>query len=159
MSLSFPIMNAVPGWVGPTIAVSLVVIAGAFLTMALAALAIAKRAATESQGLAKEFAELRREIRPTIETLNRLAAAGNDVGGRVREEALALLDTSRRLRRGLLHGARRVRGRLEDLDALYEVVHNEVEDTALDVAATLRSVRTGASALGRIKRLLFRGRR
>jgi hypothetical protein len=54
---------------------------------------------------------------------------------------------------------RQVRHRLAELDALYEVVHDEVEDTALHVAATLRSVRGGAGALARIRRLLVRGRK
>ncbi|MFN0177229.1 MAG: hypothetical protein ACKVZ0_00405 [Gemmatimonadales bacterium] len=152
-------MTGIPGWVGPTIAISLAIIALAVLGTAVGAYLIARRAVDQSRALAKEFAELRQEIRPTVEAVNRLATTGSDVGGRVRDEALALVDTSRRLRRSLLHGARRVRGRLEDLDALYEVVHGEVEETALDVAATLRSVRTGASALSRIKRLITRARR
>lgn len=152
-------MNGIPGWVGPTVAISVAIIALACLGMAVGAFVLARRAVDQSRGLAKELAELRQDLRPTVEAINRLAATGSEVGGRVRDEALALVDTSRRLRRSVLHGARRVRGRLEDLDALYEVVHGEVEETALDVAATLRSMRTGASALSRIKRLLTRGRR
>jgi hypothetical protein len=38
-------------------------------------------------------------------------------------------------------------------------VHEEVEDTALDVAAVLRSVRRGSGVLSRIRRLLVPGRR
>lgn len=152
-------MNTIPTWVGPTVAISLVIIALSFAAVALALLLIGRRAAQESRALARELAELRREIGPAIAAVNQLAGTGSEVGTRMKEEALALLDTSRRLRRGLLKGAARVRGRLEDLDALYEVVHGEVEDTALDVAATLRSVRTGASVVGRIRRFLRRGRR
>ncbi len=76
-------------------------------------------------------------------------------GGEVDE----VIVVSRRLRKSAVRGARRVEGRLEDLDPLYEVVSSEVQETALDVAATLRTVRTGASALNRIKRFLSRGRR
>ena len=53
-------------------------------------------------------------------------------------------------------GVRKVKRKLSDLDALYEVVHEEVEDTALDVAAGLRSVRNGAGMVGRIRRWLVR---
>jgi len=158
-SLSLDLMTPIPGWVGPTVAIALVFIALAFVAIAATAFLLAKRATDRSRDLAKELAEFRQDLRPTIDALNRLAATGTDVGGRLKEEALAVIDTSRRLRRGVISGARRVQGRLRDLDALYEVVHDEIEDTALDVAATLRTVRTGASALGRIKRLLTRGRR
>ena len=150
-------MTEIPGWVAPTIAISLVVIALAFGAIAAVILMVGRRAAEESRALARELGELRKQIGPTIEAVNRLATTGAELGGKVKDEALAVLDTSRRLRRGVIRGARRLQGRLEDLDALYEVVHTEVEDTALDVAATLRTVRTGAGALGRIKRLLFRG--
>jgi hypothetical protein len=52
-----------------------------------------------------------------------------------------------------------VENRLADLDSLYSVVHDEVEDTALDVAAALRTVRRGNGMLGRVRRLLVAGRR
>lgn len=152
-------MNSAPGWVGPTIAIALVVIALAFVAIAAAVVLAGRQAARQAQNLSHEVAELRRQLVPTIEAVNRIAGSGSEIGVKVKEEVLALLDVSRRVRRGVLRGARRVRGRLRDLDALYEVVSGEVEDTALDVAATLRTVRTGASALTRIKRFLGRGRR
>ncbi len=49
--------------------------------------------------------------------------------------------------------------RLADLDALFEVVQEEVETTALDVAATLRNVRRGLSLLEWGRRALKRGRK
>ena len=42
---------------------------------------------------------------------------------------------------------------------LYTVVHGEVEDAALDVAAALRTVRRGNGMLGRVRRLLVASRR
>lgn len=150
-------MNTMPTWVGPTAAIALVVIAMAFGAMAVALVLVGRRAAEESRALSKELGDLRREIGPTLQAINGLATTGAELGTKVKDEALAVIDTSRQLRRGVVRGARRLRHRLEDLDALYEVVHREVEETALDVAATLRTVRTGASALSRIKRLLFRG--
>src|SRR6266516_4652791 len=49
--------------------------------------------------------------------------------------------------------------RLADLDALFEVVHEEVETTALDVAATLRNVQRGLSVLEWGRRALKRRRK
>jgi hypothetical protein len=48
--------------------------------------------------------------------------------------------------------------KLEDLETLYDVVHGEVEDAALDLAATLRAVRGGNGMLGRVRRVLAAGR-
>ncbi len=152
-------MTSLPAWVGPTVAIALVVIALAFLAIALVAVAVARQATSQASHLAREIGDLRRELAPTIQALNRLAGAGGEVAGRLKDEVDALITVSRRLRKSVVQGARRVEGRLEDLDALYEVVSSEVQDTALDVAATLRTVRTGASALSRIKRFLGRGRR
>ena len=71
----------------------------------------------------------------------------------VRHEAGAFAQTTRRVRRKIVRGMDRVEERLEDLDALYAVVHEEVEDTALDVAATMRSLRTGNGMIGRVRRM------
>ena len=46
----------------------------------------------------------------------------------VRHEAGAFAQTSRRVRRKVVRGMDRVEERLEDLEALYDVVHAEVED-------------------------------
>ena len=62
------------------------------------------------------------------------------------------------MRRKLVRGVDRVEEKLSDLETLYDLVHGEVEDTALDVAATLRSVRRGNGMLGRVRRLLVAGR-
>jgi len=64
-----------------------------------------------------------------------------------------------RLRRRVLGGADVLPAGLEDLESLDAVVPEEVEDTALDVAAALRSARSGNGMLGRVRRLLVPGRR
>ena len=51
------------------------------------------------------------------------------------------------------------RSHLADLETLYDLVHDEVEDTALDVAAALRTSRQGHGMLGRVRRLLVPSRR
>jgi hypothetical protein len=148
-----------PTWVGPTVALSLAVIAVGFAALAGLTWLVGRRTAAGARALAREMAELRRDLEPTLRALRRLAETGDEIGREVHDETRAVLATSRRVRREVERGVQRVRTRLSDLDALYEVVHDEVQDTALDVAATLRTVRTGAGALARIKRLLVRGRR
>ena len=48
---------------------------------------------------------------------------------------------------------------MANLEAIYEVVAEEVEETALDIAVTLRRIRTGAGWFRRLRRLLGGGRR
>lgn len=145
-----------PGWVGPTVAVSLVVIALAFAAIATAAVMISRKASTEIGELSEELAKLRGEISPALAALRRVADAGADLSGDIREEVNEYLQVSKAVRQDLVMGVRQVKRKLRDLDALYEVVHDEVEDTALDVAAGLRTVRNGAGVVGRIRRWLVR---
>src|SRR5216117_2815003 len=65
----------------------------------------------------------------------------------IRTEAESLVGTSRELRGRIVKAADAAETRLADLDALFEVVQEEVETTTLDVAATLRNVRRGLSLL------------
>jgi hypothetical protein len=48
--------------------------------------------------------------------------------------------------------------KLQEVETLYDVVHDEVEGAALDVAATLRSLRRGNGMLGRVRRILVPSR-
>jgi hypothetical protein len=88
-------------------------------------------------------AELRRFFR-AVEHL--AGPALNDIRqlvGSMRTEAEALVGTSRDIRTRIVHAADAAEARLTDLDALLDVVQGEVEETALEVAATLKDVRTG----------------
>ena len=147
------------GWVGPTGAIALVVIALAFAIIAAVALMLARVASHEVRELRQEMARIRAELSPALHALQRVADAGVDLSNDVREEVQLYLEKSRFLREDLDRGVRRLKGRLADLDALYEVVHGEVEDTALDVAARLRSLRNGSRIVTRLRRFLVRGRR
>jgi uncharacterized protein YoxC len=145
-----------PGWVGPISAVSLVIIALSFAAIATAAVMIARKASTEIGQLSDELAKLRGELSPALAAMRRVADAGADLSGDIREEVDEYLVVSRGVRKDLQVGLRKFKGKLQDLDALYEVLHEEVEDTALDVAAGLRTVRNGAGMVGRIRRWLVR---
>jgi hypothetical protein len=144
--------TTMPAWVGPTVAISLVVIALAFAAIGVAVTLLARTAI-------REVRELREEVAPAISAVRRITDAGADLSGDIKQEVREYLATSRAVRRDLERGVYQVKSRLADLDALYEVVHEEVEDTALDVAARVRAVRNGAGMVSRIRRWLVRGRR
>lgn len=129
-----------PTWTLPVIAISLLVIAVLFVALAVGAV-IALR------GLEKQMDQQRSTLREFKELLEM-----------VKVEAEAVVRTSRGVRRAVVRGVKRTQSKLLDLEDLYDVLHAEVEDTALDVAATLRSVRRGSGVIGRLKRLIIPGR-
>jgi hypothetical protein len=133
-------------------ALSLLVIALAFAAIGIAVVVMVRSAT-------REIRKLREEAAPAISAVRRMTEAGAELSGDVKEEIQEYLATSRAVREDLERGVFQVKSRLADLDALYEVVHEEVEETALDVAARVRSVRNGAGMVSRIRRWLVRGRR
>jgi len=155
--LSVVVLEA--GWVGPTAAVSLVIIALSFVGMALGAAVAAKAAANGAHKLAEEIKELRQNLEPTLRQLGEMAQEGRGLATKLQGEVEALIATSQRIRVDVDRGMKRAKRRLSDFDALAEVVQEEVEETALDVAARVRSFRTGTSVVGRLRRLLWKGRK
>jgi uncharacterized protein YoxC len=151
--------NAGPTWVGPLVAISLLVVAVSFIAIAVTTVVLLLRLVEPLQQLGKVVQSLQEDLSTTIKGVRQLTDQSQDLLALVRQEAGAFAHTGRRLRRQVVKGADRIQTRLADLETLYDVVHDEVEDTALDVAAVLRSVRRGNGVLGRIRRLLVPGRR
>jgi hypothetical protein len=149
---------ASPAWVGPTIAVSLALIALCFLGVTAALGIAALRLSGQVKKLGATVDGLQDDVAQALGSVRRLTEQGQDLMVLVRHEAGALAQTSRRVRRKLVRGVDRVEDKLTDLETLYDLVHGEVEDAALDVAATLRSVRRGNGMISRMRRMLVAGR-
>lgn len=148
-----------PGWVGPTIAISLAVIALSIVGAAVAAGIAVLRLSGQARKIAGVIDGLQDDVGQAVKSARQLTEQAQDLLVLVRHEAGAYAQTGRRLRRKVVRGVDRIEGRLADLESLYNVVHDEVEDTALDVAAALRSVRRGNGMLNRVRRLLVATRR
>lgn len=131
-------MTPLPAWVGPTVAVSLVVIAASFLVMGGVALAI---------GLG-----MRKQSRKARQQLTAFAVDARAVTARLKGELEGFADLSADARRRLRGAIDAVDLRLKDLDALVEVLHQEAEATALDVAAFMRTLRRSGAVLGAARR-------
>jgi uncharacterized protein YoxC len=149
---------ASPAWVGPTIAISLALIALCFLGVTAALGIAALRLSGQVKKLGATVDGLQDDVAQALGSVRRLTEQGQDLMVLVRHEAGALAQTSRRVRRKLVRGVDRVEDKLTDLETLYDLVHGEVEDAALDVAATLRSVRRGNGMISRMRRMLVAGR-
>jgi len=102
---------------------------------------------------------LDRDGRPVMESLRSLVEEAGKAVSTVRKEVDGLADTSRGLRGRVENAAASIEDRLVDLDALLDVVQEEVEGTALDIAAALRTTRRGGKLFRRMKRALISRRR
>lgn len=141
-----------PAWVGPTMAVALAIIALAFVIIAGAIGLALREVIKEMRQLSRVVEGLQTDLRPALSAVHAVSDEGRRLAGLIGGEAEELVSASRDMRLEL-------RRRLANLEAVYEVLEEEVEETALDVAVTLRTLRTGAGWYARLRRLLGGGRR
>lgn len=132
-------------WVGPTVAIALVVIAAGFLVIGGVSLSV---------GLG-----LRRAKRDIGAQLAAFSSDAKAAASRLRIEVDGFADLSAETRGKLKRAVRGVEERLLDVDALVEVLQEEAEETALDVAALLRTARRSASIFGVARAALSARRR
>jgi uncharacterized protein YoxC len=151
-------VGAYPDWVGPTVAISLAVLAVSFLLLAVAVAIAAFKLAGQIRKVTTVVDGLQDDVARALKAVHRLTEQGQDIMVLVRHEAGAFAQTARRLRRKTVRAVDRVEAKLEELETLYEVVHDEFEGAALDFAAALRSVRRGNGMLGRVRRFLVPSR-
>lgn len=135
----------IPTWVAVVSGISLII-------LALSAIVIALATVVGALGLRAFLRVLKDLAGPAVTDVRQLVAA-------IRTEAEGLVGTSRELRTRIVNAADAAEARLTDLDALFEVVQEEVEATVVDVAATVRTVRRGLSLLEWGRRTLKRGKK
>ncbi|HET8634490.1 MAG TPA: hypothetical protein VFL88_10130 [Gemmatimonadales bacterium] len=146
----------VPTWAGTVTALSLLVIALSVLVLTIGAIRLALRLTGEIEERRTLINSVAHDAQETMESIRKLVGDGERIANMVRDEAGAFVRTGRRLRKKVNRGIDRIEARLVDLEALYDVVHDEVEETALDVATGLRRIRRGRGIAGRMTRFLLR---
>jgi hypothetical protein len=99
---------------------------------------------------------IQKEIVPAVQSARGVVEQATQVAASVKGEVEAIVDTSKELRGKVKQAAQAAEVRLSDLETLLDVVYEEVEDTALDVAAALRTTRRGAGLLSKMKRAILR---
>jgi len=137
-------MTPIPAWVAPTIAISLGLIAVSLVAMITVAVAMALGIRGKGRALAAQVAAL--------------TADAKAVSTRLRTEIESYADLSTDARAKLRGAMDTVEHRLRDLDALAEVLQEEVEETAISVATVLRTVRSSGKVLGAARRAIRRRR-
>ncbi len=151
-------VGTTPDWVGPIMAIALAVLAVSFLVMAITLAVAAFRVAAQAKKIGTLVDGLQGDVASTLRSVRNLTEQAQEVMVLVRHETGAFAQTARRLRRKTVRGVDRIEAKLQDLETLYDVVHDEIEGTALDLAAGLRSVRRGNGMLGRVRRMLVPSR-
>ncbi|HEY6852807.1 MAG TPA: hypothetical protein VI139_01070 [Gemmatimonadales bacterium] len=134
----------IPMWAAVVSALSLAVIA-------VAALAVAAGLYVAGRQFGRLLGTLEAAAGPALQDVQRLVAS-------IRTEAEGITGTSKDLRARIVQAADAAQARLADLDALLEVIQDEVEGATVDFAATVRTIRRGASVLS-LGELLLPGRR
>ncbi|HVX87786.1 MAG TPA: DUF948 domain-containing protein [Gemmatimonadales bacterium] len=129
-----------PTWVPVTVALSLLVIALSFLAIAV--------------GILVTLRALDRKLSPAFKSLSAAAEHTEKLSALVRREGEGLTDTTKRVRESINGGLERVEGRLQDLDALYEVLYEELKETGLEAGVMMRRLRRPGSWWGRVRRII-----
>ena len=151
-------VGTTPDWVGPAVAISLVVLALSFLGMAIAVTVAVFKVAEQAKKVGTLVDGLQDDIARTLKGVSSLTEQAQEVMVLVRHEAGAFSQTARRLRRKTVRAVDRIEAKLQDLETLYDVIHDEIEGGALDLAAALRSLRRGNGMLRRMGRILVPSR-
>jgi uncharacterized protein YoxC len=141
----------VTGWEVLT-AISVAIIALMFVVLVIVALVSLRDVGRVARRLEAFTAVLERDGPVMLD-------GARSIVGSLRDEVSQIVATSREMRERVKGTAGSLEERVRDFEAVLDVLQEEVEETALDVAAALRATRRGTSLLGAMKRALFRGRR
>jgi len=102
---------------------------------------------------------LDRDGQPLLQAARAVAEDAGKIVGQLRGEVEQIVATSRDVRLRVSGAAGSLDERARDLEAVLDILQDEVEETALDVAVALRATRRGTSVIRAVKRAFLRGRR
>lgn len=142
------------GWPLVVIAVATSIMALGALATLVAVLGTLRQLVRLSQRLTGLLESLDRDARPVIESVRRTADEASRMAVTVRDEVHALSTTSKDVRARIGRTAAALEDRFIEFDTLFDILHDEVEDTVLDVAALLRTTRRGAGLFRGLRRAL-----
>jgi uncharacterized protein YoxC len=141
-------------WIPVTVALSLLVIALSFVAIALGVVASAKKAVDQMDELTKTLRALHTELGPALKSVTIAADSTEKVVQMIQREGEGVAETAQRVRTSVNAGLTRLEERMSDLDALYEVLYEEMKETGLEVGVTMRRLRRPGSWWGKVRRLI-----
>ncbi len=147
------------GWTDVVTAISTSILATLSVGLMVAFIVWLREARRLMGSVERVVNSLDRDARPALESARGIIDDAGKVMTTIREEVDGFADVSRDVRDRIGDLAESVEERLDDLETVVDILHEEIEETALDIAAALRSTRRGASVVRAVKRVfLGRGR-
>ena len=148
-----------PGWIGLVVALSLVVIAIAFVVICYVVVTAAAQAAEHGMLLGRELAQLRSDLTPTLEAVKRLSEKGSDMADLAETEAKEIISTTRQVRNDFKRGLKRAKQRLADFDATVEVIQEQIDTAVVEVGELIETARASLGMVHQLRRMVRPRRR
>jgi len=148
----------VTGWPIVVIAIATSLMALGILVILVGMLGTLRQMGQLTDRMARLLESLDRDARPALDAVRRTADEAGRVATAVRDEVVSLTDTSREVRARVQRTAASLEERFVEFDTLLDILHDEVEDTVLDVAALLRTTRRGTGLMRGLRRAFGRRR-
>lgn len=143
------------GWAPTVTAIATVVAALIAVGLAVVALPLIRQASRTGAAVERFLNFLEKDSKPLIEDARSVVSEANRAVIKLRSEIDGVVETSQDIRTRVGNAADAAESRLLDLEALLDVVQEEVEETVLDVAAALRTTRRGSTILRTMKRVFL----
>jgi len=143
------------GWAPTVTAIATVVAALIAVGLAVFALPLMRQASRTGAAVERFLDFLEKDSKPLIEEAKSVVSEANRAAIKIRSEIDGVVETSQDIRTRVRNAADAAEGRLLDLEALLDVLQEEMEETVLDVAAALRTARRGSTILQSMKRVFL----
>lgn len=146
------------GWPLVVIAIATSAMALGVLVILVGMLGTLRQLGQLSERMTRLLESVDRDARPALDAVRRTADETSRVAQTIREEVVALGGASRDVRERVQRTAAALEERFVEFDTLLDILHDEVEDAVLDVAALLRTTRRGAGLMRGLRRAFGRRR-
>lgn len=140
------------GWAEVVTAIAAAIIAVIALGLVVYAVPLLRQASRTSAAL-ERFLE--RDSRPLLENARLVVSEASQIASKLRLEIDGVIETSQDIRGRVKNAVDATEDRLLDLEALLDVLQEEMEDTVLDVAAAVRTTRRGSAVFRTMKRVFL----
>jgi len=135
-------------WTSGILQLVVLLLGVATLATMVALLITVRRGVLEASTVFKQFTA---DTRPLVQSATAVVTDAREVVAMLRADAERLTRAAGAVSSQLLAAAETTATRVDDVNAVLDVLQEELEDTALDAAAMVRGVRVSAHALSRRK--------